>query len=73
MIRARAGEDDQLNGSVTNIDVEKALAAQGVELDRRRIRLEEPIKALGDFHVPVQLDVGVTAELHVSVEPKAEE
>jgi large subunit ribosomal protein L9 len=73
VIRARAGEEGKLYGSVTNIDIEKALVAQGVQLDRRRIRLEEPIKALGDFHVPVQLDVGVTAELTVSVEPQTEE
>ena len=73
VIRARAGEEGKLYGSVTNIDVEKALAAQGVHIERRRIRLEEPIKTLGEFRVPVQLDVGVTAELTVSVEPQAEE
>jgi large subunit ribosomal protein L9 len=73
VIRARAGEEGKLYGSVTNIDVEKALAGQGVQIERRRIRLEEPIKALGDFHIPVQLDVGVTAELTVSVEPQAGE
>jgi large subunit ribosomal protein L9 len=73
VIRARAGEEGKLYGSVTNIDIEKALASEGVRVERRRIRLEEPIKALGDFHVPVQLDVGVSAEVTVSVEPLAEE
>jgi large subunit ribosomal protein L9 len=73
VIRARAGEEGKLYGSVTNIDIEKALAAEGVSVERRRIRLQEPIKTLGDFHVPVQLDVGVTAEITVSVEPSKEE
>lgn len=73
VIRARAGEEGRLYGSVTNIDIEKALAAEGVQVDRRRIRLDEPIKALGDFHVPLQLGVGISAEITVSVEPQADE
>jgi large subunit ribosomal protein L9 len=69
VVRARAGEEGKLYGSVTNIDIEKALAAEGTRVERRRIRLEEPIKALGDYHVPIQLDVGIAAEITVSVEP----
>lgn len=68
-IKARAGEEGKLFGSVTNIDIEKALSDQGVEIERRRIRLEEPIKSLGEHRVPVQLAAGVTCELTVKVEP----
>lgn len=69
-MRARAGEEGRLFGSVTNIDVERALAAQGFTVDRRRIRLEEPIKVIGEHMVPVQLAVGVTAHVTVVVEPE---
>ena len=68
-IKARAGEEGKLFGSVTNIDIEKALAEQGVSIERRRIRLEEPIKAIGEYKVPVQLTLGVTSELNVRITP----
>ena len=67
-IRARAGEEGKLFGSVTNIDIEKARAAQGFNVERRRIRLDEPIKSLGEHRVPIHLGVGVDCELAVSVE-----
>lgn len=69
IIRERAGEEGKLFGSVTNIDIEKALAAEGFSVDRRRIRLAEPIKQLGEYRVPIQLDVGVSAAISVSVQP----
>src|SRR5512139_1471032 len=47
-IKARAGEEGKLYGSVTNIDVERALADKGISVERRRIRLDDPIKALGE-------------------------
>lgn len=68
-IKARAGEEGKLFGSVTNLDIEKALSAQGIEIERRRIRLEDPIKSLGEHRVPVQLAVGVVGEIAVVVEP----
>ncbi|MFQ5667259.1 MAG: 50S ribosomal protein L9 [Candidatus Binatia bacterium] len=71
VVRARAGQEGKLFGSVTNIDVEKALAAQGFVLERRRIRLEEPIKSVGEHVVPVHLGAGVNA--HVTVVVEAEE
>ena len=49
--RARAGEEGRLFGSVTNLDVERLLAAKGFRVDRRRILLEDPIKQLGTFPV----------------------
>lgn len=70
-IPARAGEEGRLFGSVTNIDIERALADQGFTIERRRIRLDEPIKVVGEHSVPIQLGVGVTA--HVTVVVQAEE
>jgi large subunit ribosomal protein L9 len=66
-IAARAGEAGKLFGSVTNIDIERALAAQGVSVDRRRILLAEPIKELGEFVVPVRIDADVEASLKLKV------
>jgi len=66
-IRREAGEDDKLFGSVTNRDIADALAAEGLEVDRRVIQLEEPIKAIGLFTVPVRLHRDVTAKLRVYV------
>ena len=67
VISARAGEEGKLFGSVTNIDIERALAEQGLTVERRRIRLDEPIKTLGDRIVPVSLAAGVQSEITVSV------
>jgi large subunit ribosomal protein L9 len=72
VIKARSGEEDKLYGSVTNIDVEKALSARGVSVERRRIRLDEPIKKLGEYRISVHLGVGVDAELTVVVEAEGE-
>ncbi len=66
-ISARAGEEDRLFGSVTNQDIEKALYAQGVAIDRRKILLEEPIKQLGTYTVPVRLSGGVRGSVTVQV------
>ena len=66
----RVGEEGRLFGSVTNIDIEKALRAKGFAVERRKIHLEEPIKTIGDFEVPVRLAADVTATLKVSVVPE---
>ncbi len=71
VIKARAGEEGKLFGSVTNLDIEKALAEQGHVIERRRIRLEEPIKSIGEHVVPVHLAAGVNARVTVVVEPEA--
>ena len=68
---ARVGEEGKLFGSVTNQDIEKALAEQGFSVERRRIRLEDPIKSTGEHTVPVHLSTGVNA--HVTVIVEAEE
>ena len=63
----RVGDTEQLYGSVTTADLAEALAAKGLEIDRKRIHLDEPLKALGDFTVPVKLHRDVTAQLKVHV------
>jgi large subunit ribosomal protein L9 len=63
----KAGENEQLFGSVTSKDIVEALAAQNFEIDRRKIHLEEPIKQLGEYKIPVRLHKDVTAEIVVRV------
>lgn len=67
----KAGENDQLFGSVTSADLVDALKAQGFEIDKRRIQLDEPIKILGERGVGVKLVHGVTAEFKAIVEKEA--
>jgi large subunit ribosomal protein L9 len=67
-VKARAGEEGKLFGSVTSIDIERALSAAGHTVDRRRIRLPEPIKSVGVYTVPVHLGVGVDAQVSITVE-----
>ena len=65
---ARAvGEENKMYGSVTSKDVEEAFAAIGIELDRKKISLHEPIKTLGLSEVPIKLHHDVTAKLRVEV------
>ncbi len=66
-IAQKAGENDQLFGSVTSKDIVEALEKQGYTIERRKIALEEPIKTLGEFKVPVRLHREVTAEITVQV------
>jgi large subunit ribosomal protein L9 len=61
------GENDRLFGSVTAKDIEKALAGEGVTVDRRKIVIAEPIKALGVYTIGVKLHGGATADLKVWV------
>ena len=66
-IERKVGENDQLYGSVTNADIAEVLAKKGFDIDRRKILLPDPIKALGDTSVPVKLHRDVTAQLRVTV------
>jgi large subunit ribosomal protein L9 len=66
-ITQKAGENDQLFGSVTATDISVALEKQGYTIDRRKVHLEEPIKTLGDFKVSVRLHRDVTVEVPVHV------
>ena len=69
----RAGEQDQLFGSVTSADIGDALEKKGFNVDRRKIQLHEPLKSLGEFTVPVKLHKDVTAHLKVVIEKEATE
>ncbi len=66
-LKRKVGEQDKLYGSVTALDVAEALAARGLEIDRRSIDLAEPIKTLGDFDVPVKLHSEVVGKVKVTV------
>ena len=66
-IAKKVGDDDRLFGSVTNRDIESALAANGHTVDRRRIVLSAPIKALGIYAVPLKLHADVEVPLKVWV------
>ena len=66
-ISQKAGENDQLFGSVTSKDIADALAAKNFTIDRKKIHLDEPIKQLGEFKVPLRLHREVTVEITVNV------
>lgn len=63
----KVGEEDKIFGSVTSLDIEEKIKESGIRIDRKKIHLEEPIKALGIFTVPVKLHTEVTANLKVCV------
>ena len=71
-VARKVGENEVLFGSVTSADVAEALAAKGVEVDRRKIQLADPIKKLGEFDIPIKLqrEVTVTIKLKVVAEGK---
>ena len=60
-------DEDKLYGSVSVSDISQALEAAGVEIERKLIKLDEPIKSLGEFQVPVKVHADVTAQLTVQV------
>jgi large subunit ribosomal protein L9 len=66
-IARKVGETEALYGSVTSGDIAQALASKGFDLDRRKLVLQEPIKKLGEFDVPIRLHREVTAHLKVKV------
>jgi large subunit ribosomal protein L9 len=66
-LKKKVGDQGKLFGSVTTQEISESLRAQGVELDRRKIQLSEPIKSPGDFEVPVKLHPDVTAKIKVIV------
>ena len=66
-IAQKAGENDQLFGSVTSKDIAEGLTAQNYNIDRRKIQLEDPIRQLGEYKVQVRLHKDVAAEITVIV------
>lgn len=69
----KAGEKDHLFGSVTSSDIADALEQKGFNIDRRKIQLNEPLKNIGEFEVPIRLHRDVVSKLKVSVQKEAEE
>jgi len=66
-IEAKVGEEDKMFGSVTAIDIHKSLEDQGIEVDRHAILLDEPIKALGIYHVPVRVASNLNGDVKIYV------
>lgn len=71
-IRQKAGEGGSLYGSVTAIDIADSLASHKIEIDKRKIQLDEPIKAIGEYQVPIRLHREVTVPIKVIVEAEPE-
>ncbi|MFB3140260.1 MAG: 50S ribosomal protein L9, partial [Candidatus Acidiferrales bacterium] len=63
----KAGESDQLFGSVTSMDITEALEAKGFSIDRRKVELAEPIRTLGEYTVPVRIHREVAASVKLQV------
>ena len=66
-IEAQVGEEDKMFGSITALDIHKSLLEKGIEVDRQAILLEEPIKALGIYHIPVRLTSRAKGDVKVYV------
>jgi large subunit ribosomal protein L9 len=73
VIGKKVGEHDALYGSVTSQEIAELLKAKGVEVDRRKIQLHEPIRALGTFDVPIKIHRQVSASVSVQVVPESTE
>jgi large subunit ribosomal protein L9 len=69
----KSGEHDQLFGSVTSADIARELEHKGVQVDRRKIQLQEPLKQVGEFNVPVRLHKDVTVPVKVVIQKEAAE
>jgi len=72
VIPMKVGEEGKLFGSVTTIQIEKALKAKGLNVDRRKIHLDAPIKSVGNYEVPIRLAAELTMPLKVSVVAETE-
>ena len=67
-IRRKVGEQDALYGSVTNSDIADELAKKGFEVEKRKIHMDDHIKTIGEFSIPIRLFKDVTAHVKVKVE-----
>ena len=72
-ISQKAGEEGKLYGSVTTMEIAGRLEAQGIEIDRRKITLEKPIKEVGEYTIPVRIYPKVTGSIKVVVSPEQEQ
>lgn len=73
IFRRKTGEKGKLYGAVTAMDIAEALKAEGYDLERKRLRLAEPIKAVGDYEITVRLHPEVLGSFRVSVQPESDE
>jgi large subunit ribosomal protein L9 len=71
-IRCKSGEGGSLYGSVTALDIADFLITHKIDIDKRKIQLDEPIKAIGEYQVPIRLHRDVTVPIKVIVEPEPE-
>lgn len=69
-IKAKAGEEEKLFGSITSMDIAAALKNEGIDIDKKKISLEEPIKRLGSYAVSIKIHPEITAQLNISVVPE---
>ena len=72
VIRRKVGEQDALYGSVTNSDVADELEKKGFQIEKRKIHMDDHIKALGEYSIPIRLFKDVTANVKLKVEPEIE-
>jgi len=73
VLKKKAGEEDKLYGSVTNMDIALELEKAGISIDRKKILLDKPIKSLGEFTVPIKLYPEVVANLKLKILPEEKE
>ncbi len=71
-LRAKAGDEEKLFGSITNKDIAEALGAEGLDIDRKKILLDEPIKRLGSYTVGIKVHPEMTAQVNIKVVPENE-
>ncbi len=67
VMQAKAGEEGKLFGSVTSMDIAEKLKSEGIEIDRKKISLEEPIKRLGTYSVSIHLHPEINAQIALQV------
>jgi large subunit ribosomal protein L9 len=72
VIRRKVGEQNALYGSVTNSDVAEELEKKGFQIEKRKIHMDDHIKKLGEYSVPIRLFKDVTANVKLKVEPQTE-
>jgi len=73
VVKRRTGEEGALYGSVTAQDIAEFLAARQIEIDKRKIQLEDPIKAIGEYQVPIRLHREVTVSIKVVVDAETDD
>ena len=66
-IEAQVGDEDKMFGSITALDIHKSLQEKGINVDRNSIKLDEPIKALGIYHVPISVSSNLKGDVKIYV------